>query len=167
MYRIGDFVLYGIHGVCRITSIEDRAFDRKTVSYYVLEPSDQAGARYLVPINNQAAVGKLRPVLNREELEALLHSDAVRSGEWIADESRRKQLYRELITSGDRAALIRMVGALYRHKEEQTASGRKFHLCDENFLRDARKILDAELSLVLDIEPEQVGGYILTVIGEH
>lgn len=167
MYQIGDFVVYGVHGVCRIVETEERTVDRKCVSYYVLEPAEQSGARYLIPMHNQAAVSKLRPVLSREELNALLRSEEVRGQEWIADENRRKQTYRELIGSGDRAALIRMVGALHRHKSEQTAAGRKFHLCDENFLRDAEKILNAEFSLVLGIEPGQVGSYILTVMGEE
>ncbi len=160
MYQIGDRVVYGIHGVCRIVEIEQRTVDRKQIDYYVLEPAEQAGARYLVPMHNQAAVNKLRPVLTREELDALLQSDAVRSQEWIEDENRRKQLYRELITSTDRAALIRMVAALHQHKVQQQSAGRKFHLCDENFLRDAQRVLDAEFSLVLGIEPGQVGSYI-------
>lgn len=166
MFRVGSFVVYGVHGVCRIVETEERTVDRKHVSYYVLEPAEQSGARYLVPMHNQAAVSKLRPVLSRDELNALLRSEEVRGQEWIADENRRKQTYRELIGSGDRAALIRMVGVLHRHKSEQETAGRKFHLCDENFLRDAEKMLNAEFSLVLGIEPGQVGSYILTVMGE-
>ncbi len=167
MYKIGDFVVYGIHGVCRMIEIEERTVDRKVVSYYVLEPREQPGSRYLVPMHNQAALAKLRPVLSKQELSELLRSEEVQAREWIDDENRRKQLYRELIVSGDRAALIRMVGALHRHKKEQAAAGRKFHLCDENFLRDAEKILNAEFSMVLGIEPGQVGSYILTVMDEH
>ena len=167
MYQIGDFVVYGVHGVCRIIEIEERLVDRKNVSYYVLQPAEQSGARYLIPMHNQAAVSKLRPVLSREELNALLRSEQVQAQEWVGDENRRKQIYRELIGSGDRAALIRMVGVLHRHKAEQAAAGRKFHLCDENFLRDAEKVLNAEFSLVLGIEQGQVGNYILTVMGER
>ncbi len=167
MYQIGDHVVYGVHGVCRILETEERRVDRKTVSYYVLEPIEQSGARYLIPMHNQAALSKLRPVLSQDELNALLRSDEVRAQEWIADENRRKQLYRELIVSSDRAALIRMVGALHHHRAQQEAAGRKFHLCDENFLRDAEKILNAEFSLVLGIEPGKVGNYILTVMNEN
>ena len=164
MFQIGDFVVYGIHGVCRIVETEERTVDYKQVSYFVLEPAEQSGARYLIPMHNHAALGKLRPVLSREELNDLLRSEAVHVQEWIPDENRRKQTYRELIGSGDRAALIRMVGALHRHRAVQAAAGRKFHLCDENFLRDAEKILNAEFSMVLGIEPGQVENYILTVM---
>ncbi len=164
MYNIGDHVVYGIHGVCRILAQEERTVDRKKVLYYVLEPLEQTGARFYIPAQNQAALAKLRPVLSRQELEALLASDEVRQDTWVADENQRKQRYRELIVAGDRAALICMVGSLYRHKEAQAAAGRKFHLCDENFLRDAEKLLNSEFSLVLNIPTNQVQDYILSAL---
>mgnify|MGYP002517196277 CR=1 FL=1 len=36
-----------------------------------------------------------------------------------------------------------------------------FHLCDENFLRDAQRLLSVEFALVLGIAPEQVGEYVV------
>lgn len=160
MYQSGDQVLYGIHGVCRILGVEERSVDRKVVSYYVLEPMEQSGSRFYVPTANQAALAKLRRLLSRQELEAMLISESVREDAWIEDEGRRKQCYRELISSGDRAALLKMICSLYRHKQRLTDTGKKFHLCDENFLKDAEKLLSAEFSLVLGIPMEKIGKYI-------
>lgn len=160
MYQQGERVIYGIHGVCRIVGIELRNIDRKKVEYYALEPLDQPGARFYVPTQNQAAVAKLRPVLDAAALNALLRSDEARRDTWIPDEGQRKNRYRELIGSGDRAALLSMVGSLHRQKQAQEAQGWKFHLCDENFLRDAEKLLNSEFSLVLGIEPGKVGEYV-------
>ena len=161
MYQIGDNVLYGIHGVCRIVDTEERVLDRKKVSYLVLQPLEQNGARFLVPSQNPAAMAKLRPVMTKEELDALLHSPDVCRDGWIEDENQRKQHYRALITSGDRTSLLCMVRTLHRHRLSQKAMGRKFHLCDENFLRDAQKLLESEFSLILGIEPELVADYVL------
>ena len=161
MYQVGDHVLYGIHGVCRIAGLEQRIIDRKRVEYFILEPVNQVEARFYVPTGNPAALSKLRKVLNREELDRLLCSAEACQDCWIPDDNQRRNRYRELISSGDRAALLAMVGTLYRHKEEQAAAGRKFYLCDENFLRDAQKLLESEFSLVLGIEPAQVGPYVL------
>lgn len=160
MYQCGDQVVYGIHGVCRILHLELRTVDRKKVEYYVLSPLEQPDARFYVPTQNKAAVAKLRPILTREALDALLQSEDAEKDVWIADENQRKQRYRELINSGDRAALICMVRTLHKHKTEQLASGRKFHICDENFLRDAQKLLSSEFSLILNIRPDEVGTYI-------
>ena len=167
MYQCGEQVVYGIHGVCRILSLEESVVDRKRTVYYVLEPLEQPGTRFYVPAHNQAATAKLRRLLTRQELVELLRSEEAQAAYWIADEGKRKQYYRELITSGDRAAMISMVRALHCHKQEQAASGRKFHLCDENFLRDAEKLLNSEFSLVLDIPQNQVEEYVINTMFTH
>ncbi len=159
MYSVGQMVLYGPHGVCTVAEIETRQIDRQKVEYYALEPVGHREDRFLVPTGNQAALSKLKPLLSPQQLEALL-SAAQLDGEWIADENRRKQRYRELIVSGDRGAILSMVHAIHHHREQQLAIGRKLHLCDENFLRDAQKLLAQEFSIVLGIPQEQVGEYI-------
>jgi len=158
--QVGTQVVYGIHGVCSIVDVEIRTVDRKKVEYFVLSPNEQPSARFYVPTHNQVALSKLRPLLTEEELEALLSSEDAHKDCWVVDENQRKQKYRELINSGDRAALISMIRSLHKHKESQLAAGRKFHLCDENFLRDAQKLLASEFSLVLGIPQSDVGAYI-------
>ena len=160
MYQIGDQVVYGIHGVCCVVEQEERVIDRKRVTYLVLEPVGRVGSRYLVPTHNAAAMAKLRKKLSREELEDLLKSETIRVNGWITDENQRKQTYRELISSGDLAKLMQMVHTLYRHKNAQAAAGRKVHLCDENFLRDAEKLLASEAAIVLGMEYDQARKYL-------
>ena len=160
MYQIGDQVVYGIHGVCCVVEQEERVIDRNRVTYLVLEPVGRDGFRYLVPTHNAAAMAKLRKKLSREELEDLLKSETIRVDGWITDENQRKQMYRELISSGDLAKLMQMVHTLYRHKNAQAAAGRKVHLCDENFLRDAEKLLASEAAIVLGMEYDQARKYL-------
>ena len=164
MYQVGDRVVYGIHGVCQILDLEERTVDRKKIKYFALEPINQPGTRYFVPSENPAALAKLRHIISREDLEQLLASSDIRHNCWIADENQRKQRYRELINSSDRVALLQMINTLHHHKKAQAELGRKFHLCDENFLRDAEKLLTAEFSLVLGIAPSEVEGYILSAM---
>ena len=164
MYQCGDLVMYGIHGVCKILELEKRKVDRKYIEYYVLEPTDQPGARFYVPTQNEAAVAKMRPMLTQQELEAMLREKDTCRDSWIEDENQRKQYYRELINNGDRKALIRMVITLHKHKQELLDAGRKFHLCDENFLRDAQKLIGSEFSVVLNIGQDELGSYVQSVI---
>ena len=160
MYQVGELVVYGMHGVCRVVSEEERLVDKKRLNYLALEPLSNGNSRFLVPTQNAAAMAKLQPILSKEELEAMITSEDVKTGQWIRDENQRKQTYRELIGSGDRKRLMRMVHTLYRHKANQIALGKKNHLCDENFLHDAEKLLIGEISIVLHLEPEQARAYI-------
>lgn len=167
MYKSGDHVVYGIHGVCRIADEEVRSVDRRQVRYYVLEPVNSPGSRYLVPRDNEAAVSKLHALLSREELDGMLHSDSVRNGVWIQDENQRRLHYRDIVNTGDRSAMLQLIGALYRHKESQAAAGRKFRIGDESMLRDAEKLMNSEISFVLGITPEQAGEYVRNTLGEN
>ncbi len=166
MYQAGQQVMYGIHGVCRIVDTEERLVDRKRVTYLVLEPTGQEGSRYLVPTHNAAAMAKLKTILSRQELEALLQSPEAKEDGWITDENHRKQAYREMIGSGDRVRLLRMVSSLYRHKAAQAAAGRKCHISDDNFLRDAEKLLTSEISVVMAMDGDQARKYLREQLGQ-
>ena len=160
MYQAGDWVVYGIHGVCRVIGTEKQLVNRKRTQYLVLEPLAQAESRFYLPTENPTAMAKLRAVLSKEELTELIGSEEVRQDVWIQEENLRKQHYRDLIGSGDRVSLMKMVSTLYRYKASQAAAGRKFHQSDENFLRDAEKLLASEISLVMELSPEEARNYL-------
>lgn len=160
MYQSGEFVVYGIHGVCRVLGKEKQLVNRKRTEYLVLEPMAQNESKFYLPTQNPTAMGKLKAVLSRDEMDVLMTSEEIRQDCWIQEENLRKQHYRDLIGSGDRVALLRMVSSLYRYKDEQAAAGRKFHQCDDNFLRDAEKLLCSEISLVMELEPEKAREYL-------
>ena len=160
MYQTGDYVLYGIHGVCRVIGTERQLVNRKRTPYLVLEPLSQAESRFYLPTENPTAMAKMKAVLSRKELIALLASEEVRQDAWIQEENVRKQYYRELIGSGDRVALMKMVCTLYHYKSAQAAAGRKFHQSDENFLRDAEKLLSSEISHVMELSREDARDFL-------
>lgn len=156
MYNIGDLVVYCSHGVCRIEDIEQRSVDKKLLSYYVLSPLDSEKTKFYIPVHNPLAVSKMRYLLTKDELIQILKDPAVYADCWIPEENRRKMRYKELSVSADFFSLVQMVYALQRYREQQLAAGRKFHLADDNFLRDAKKILESELSVVLQVPASQV-----------
>ena len=155
MCHLDDYVIYGIHGACRVLGREKQLVNKKRTEFLVLEPLMQSGSKYYVPAENPTAMAKLQGVLSQDELVQLLESDAVREDCWISDEGHRKQIYRELITSADRLRLMQMVASLYRYRGAQEAAGRKFHLCDDNFLRDAERLLSSEISLVMNLSADE------------
>ena len=156
MFQIGDLVVYGVHGVCRITEIQVQRINRVNMEYFVLEPVSQGTGRFFVPSQNEVALSKLRPILSEQEICELLTDDASKQDCWIEDENKRKLRYKELIASGDRSALISMLRVLNLHRTEQMNAGKKFHISDSNFMKDAEKIIFSEFSLVMNIPYEQV-----------
>ena len=165
MYHIGEILIYGAHGACRVVEHTHSQTDGKPVTYLVLEPLGQTGARYMVPAHNQLAMAKLRPLMTPEELERLPGIAAEQQPQWTQDENRRKLLYRELIGSTDRGRLLAMLMEVCRHKKEQMEKGRKCHICDENFIRDAEKILCGEIGAVLELGPSVAKAWLAERIG--
>ncbi len=155
MYQPGDRIVYSVHGVCSVVEIEIKRIDRAKISYYVLEPVDQPGARYYVPTEKPAAVAKMRPILSQEELAGLLSGYASVDALWIPDENRRKQQFRELISGGEREDILAIIRLLHRHRKQQEDIGKRLHLCDENLLRDCEKMLISEISVVLSLSAPQ------------
>ena len=160
MYQNGDWVMYGIHGVCRVAGTEKQLVNRKRTEYLVLESLSQTESKFYLPTANPTAMAKIKAVLPAQELRDLLVSEEIRENVWIQEENQRKQTYRDLISSGDRTALLKMVNTLYRYKAAQAAAGRKFHQCDDNFLRDAEKLLTSEIALVLEMSQEEARDYL-------
>lgn len=152
MFEIGELVVYGAHGVCSVSRMQDQIIDRKKKTYLVLKPLRGKSTEYFAPTGNPAAMAKLLPLVTRERLELLLSSDQIRTADWIPDENRRKQTYRELMSAGSREKLMQAVYTLYQQKKYQHAAGKKLHLCDENFLHDAEKLLAEEIESVMELD---------------
>lgn len=163
MYRLLQMVVYGIHGVCRVLELEDRIVDKKAVTYYVLEPVSQPGARFYIPSHNAAAMAKLRPLTQKEALQQML-SDRADVAPWIPDENQRKQHYRQFLGNMDAKELVRMIRCLEAYRLSQAQLGRKLHICDENFLRDAKRILTSEISYVLELDEKDVSAHLMEMI---
>lgn len=151
MFQLGELVVYGIHGVCRVKEVQERMVNRVSQQYLVLEPVGKQGSQYMVPMQNEAAMSRVSGLISKEAWEALLASPKVHTVFWIQDENKRKQSYRELTGSGIRETLLQTVYSIYAHRSAQKAAGRRLHMCDENFLHDAEKILAGELEAVMGI----------------
>jgi len=164
--QVGEAVVYGVHGVCKITGTEQRTEGGKRQAYLVLEPVYQRGSRFLVPADNDAVLRKIVPLLPPQDIRSLLASAAVHKDCWIADENRRKQEYKNLISNGSREPLLAMLYTLYRNQRQQRALGRRCHICDERFLNDTEKEFAEEIAYAMGMEVEQARLYLRAALSE-
>ncbi len=161
MYKINDTVIYGTDGICTVADITEKNFNGSTGKYYILKPRYSPSSTIMIPIDNELLVGKMRYMLSPEEVRALIDSMPDQDGvEWIADDKKRKEEYREIILRGDRLELVRLIKTLYLHSEHQKSVGKKLHASDERFFRDAEKLLYEEFATALSIPKEEVLSYI-------
>ncbi len=160
MFQVNDVVVYGVQGVCEIIGIEDRKIGGEIKTYFVLKPKDDKGAICYVPTWNEKAWGKIRKVMTKNEIDALIDSMPNKKPNWIANETVRKETYKRILASGDQAAIISMVQALFLQKKEREAEGKRLHMSDEYFMKDAEQILYNEWQYVLNLDKAGLMAYI-------
>lgn len=161
MFKKDDIVMYGASGVCRIAGIMEKEFGGSLHSYYELHPVYDEKSTLFVPLENPALVEKMHQLLSSDDIEKLLADAPKQESRWIADEPARKQYYKEILERGDRKALLGAIQTLYRHQQACRESGKKIHVCDERFFKDAERILYDEFAYVLNLDRDKILGYIL------
>ena len=161
MFEINDVVIYGTQGVCKIVGIEEQKIDGESKTYFVLKPMDDRGATCYVPTWNNKALAKIRKVMTKQDVDALIDSIPSRTPTWIANEKERKEVYKNILASGDHASIISMVQALYLRKKEREAEGKRLHMSDEYFMKDAEQLLYNEWQYVLNVDKPELMAYIL------
>ena len=164
MFQINDVVVYCSQGVCEIAGIDERKIDGISRTYYVLKPKADKGSTFYVPTWNEKALAKMRKVLTKEDVDALIDSMPSQTPTWIANEGERKEAYKNILASGDQAAIISMVQALYFHKKEREADGKRMHMSDEYFMKEAEQLLYNEWQYVLNVDKSGLMTYILNRI---
>ena len=160
MFQINDVVVYGAQGVCKIVGTQDQKIDGANKTYFVLKPADDRGATFYVPTWNEKALAKMRKVMTKQDVDALIDSMPNKTPTWIANENERKETYKRILASGDQAAIISMVQALFSHKKEREADGKRLHMSDEHFMKDAEQLLYNEWQYVLNVDKAGLMAYI-------
>ena len=164
MYQVGELVVYGATGVCRVEELTRLpGGDRE---YYLLKPLWQDGVIY-APVDS----GKvpMRPVISREEAEALVDQmpdiqAAVCRGTTV---QALAQQYQSAVRDGGHQALIEMMKAIYLKRGEAEAKNRRLGMTDERYMKQAERMLYGELATALEIPFEEVERYIADRLEER
>ena len=164
MFQINDVVVYGSQGVCEISGIEEKKIDGENKSYFVLKPKADRGATCYVPMWNEKALAKMRKVMTKTDVDALIDSMPNKHPTWIGNDAERKEAYKRVLTSGDQAAIISMIQAIYLHGKEREAAGKRLHVSDEHFMKDGEQLLYNEWQYVLNLDKAGLMDYIFSRI---
>lgn len=156
MYSIGEHVLYGLHGVCKIDAIEKKRFGDELHDYYILKPVFDQGSTIFVSTKKEALVSKMIPLLCRDDIYMLMDNLSISESYWIDNESVRKEEYKTIIESNDRAKQLSIFKAILLHRQKLIALKRKMHSCDEIILKNVEKRLYEEFAFVLETTKEDI-----------
>lgn len=161
MFEVSDVVAYGTNGVCTITEITTKRIDKTNIEYYVLSPKAATTAKVFVPTHNENLVGKMRAILTKEQANELLNNIPKDKPEWISNKNQRFETFKNIIAEGDCAELLKLIRTLRLHERYQFKRGKRLHMSDERFLKEAEKMVLGEFAYVLNVTTDDVLNNIL------
>lgn len=155
MFDINDVIIYGTQGVCQIVNIEEKAVGGTKKRYFVLKPVNDNGSTIFAPVDNEHVLKKMRRLLSQSEINQLIDAMPEEDAVWIHNDNDRKEQYRKILASGDHMDLIKMIKSIHTHKKAREAEGKRLHMVDEHFFKDAEQILYAEFQYVLKLKSKE------------
>ena len=149
MFKVGDKIVYPMHGAGTIESIEEREVLGETQKYYVMK-MPVGDIRVMVPTKNAELIG-VRDVIGNETakgvLDVLSKNTTVVTSNW----NKRYRDNMEKMKSGDIYEVAEVVRSLtFKQKEKGLATGEK------KMLLNARQILVSELVLAEATDKDNV-----------
>lgn len=155
--KIGDRIVYPMHGAGEVTGVEEQEVGGVTQSYYVLR-LPMGSLKLMLPIDKVDEIG-LRDVIDKsklDEVKATLSDKSENSqGSW----NKRFHATLERLKSGDIIEVAAVARNLTRqHWRRKIASG------ERRLMELARQILISELVYVLDKNAEEVTDWVDKII---
>jgi len=164
-FNKGDYVVYGKNGVCLVEDIKSMLFGGENGTYYILKPTSSSFSTVYVPVDKEILVDRMRPVLNKKQIDEILSSSKDCTVEWIESKNERHEYFNSVVSSGDLKKLIAVVMTLYAKKSEKEAVGKHISSTDENILKSAEYLIEEEFSFGLGCSAGKVGEYIRKKLG--
>lgn len=164
MFSVGDIVIYGTQGICKVDAIGPlpMSFADKSRQYYTLRPYYSPEMVIYAPVDNQKIV--IREPLSRAEAEKLIEEIPEIETVWIPNEKERETQYRDALHTCSCRELVRIIKTLRRRKEARARKGKRGTAIDERYFRMAEEQLYGELAFVLGMDKADMPEYIASKI---
>jgi len=148
LFKIGDKVVYPMHGAGVIEAIEEKEVLGEIKHYYILR-LPIGNMKVMIPIDHGRDVG-LRQVITQDDVQVVLRILSDKSTSMPPNWNRRYRANLEKIKSGNIYEVAEVVRNLIkRDKEKGLSSG------ERKMLENARQILISELVLATELEEDK------------
>ena len=160
MFEIGEHIVYGTSGICRVEEICRSPYDKTdTRNFYLLIPvHNPMGSTIYTPVDNDRV--PMRRLMTCEEIEALICAIPQIETVQVPVEKQRREIYRNTIGALRPEGYVSVMKTVERRREVLTAARKHFPVSDMEYGRIARHLLYSECAHVLGMAEDEVEGYI-------
>lgn len=166
MFEVGDYIIYGNNGVCKVVEIGPIQLSEQNTDklYYTLEPVYEKGSKVYTPVGNKKVL--MRGVISKDKALELIDNIPVVEFDMDLTDKQREKTIKESLRSIDCEEWIRVLKSLYYRKQERLVNDKKMTSSDEKFLQEVEDCLYGELSISLDLEKDEVEDFVLNKLKE-
>lgn len=165
MYQVGEYLLYGGHGMCMVDEVTTKTFSGKERMYYVLHPVNHPDLTLFFPVDGDKS--KLKRLLTEEEARVLLEVFEKPAKAWINKTTERTQRFNAIIQGTDRKEIAELLNSLLRRKMELEKKGKKLAMQEVRFIHRISQILFNELAYSLSTTTKKVEERIHDILLEN
>ena len=160
MFDVGDYIIYGSNGVCKITKIGPMNMPGipKDKMYYTMVPCYIRDSEIFTPVDNERVV--MRKVMTRDEAEDFISYMPEIDSLEIIEEKKRDLEYRQAVLTCDPTILVELMKTIQGRMDERIAEGKKVTSSDAKYFHLAEEGLYGELAISLDMDKEEVKDYV-------
>lgn len=157
MFRVGQQVIYGGNGVCRIEDIvlRENALSGDVVQVYVIRLS--SGLTSYIPVDSNVF---MRALISAEEVRTVIGEFASLAARTFVGTNSKAlaDQYRAIIARHDVREMLCLYKSLQQKIENARAAGKKPGAMDERFAAAALEQVVKEFAIVLDCPTEDILG---------
>lgn len=156
MYQIGDYLVYGSEGVCRVENIGSPKLSgvSREKLYYTLAPCKGGGVIY-TPVDTGV---HMRPPLEAAALEALLEQlpEMPLCENFPREPRLLAAFYQQILRTHDCVSILQLYKTLYIKQRTLMGSRKSLNATDQRYWKQAEDLLCSEICFVLNMERLQV-----------
>ena len=156
MLNVGECVIYGSHGLCKVRDILVPSFlERgKEKQYYMMISAVDAGSVLYVPI--EGAEDKIREVISADNAEELIDEIEEVPVMKLPEGKKAEAVVMDIVKRNDACEMMSLVKSLNRIKAIREAEGKKFATLNERYLSITEKLLYTELAFALETSKDDI-----------
>ncbi len=149
MYKIGDKIVYPMHGAGIIEAIEEREIFEETKPYYIMQIVSE-GLQILIPVDKVDDIG-VRTIVTQSVIDEMLESLNLPMDEMEKNWNRRYREHLERLKTGDIFEVAKVVkNLILLDRLKGLSTGEK------KMLNNARNFIVSEMVLIQDKDKEEI-----------
>ena len=166
MLNIGECVIYGNHGLCKVREILVPTFLERgnEKQYYMMISAVDAGSVLYVPV--EGAEDKVREVICADDAEGLIEGIEEIEEAVLPEGKKAEPVIQSIVKRNVAEEMMGLVKSLRKIKALREAGGKKFAALNEKYLSIAEKLLYTELAYSLETDKDDVKERVLDELSQ-